>query len=931
MADKRPQGVGRNQDPPQRSNLGPIPIGLFTLGAVLVGAFLVDVGQFLLFPKIETDIRYLVTILCCAFVAGGLAYLAVHRAETLNRKAVRASQQQARLEADLGHILDSVRLFLWHADVVEVDGFYIWDMHISNEEAAGRILPIQVPQGQTWADAWNRSKLPEDRQRSEKASIRAFKTGLKGFSNEYRCFLASGEIRWIYDDILIEPRGAGKFYVMGASFDITQLRKTEVTLEEERTLLKTVMNSLPDPVFVKDRDSRFLLDNAAHLEHLGVKAQDELNGRSDFDLFPKEIAQPFYEDEQSIVQGKKDVINRVEISQDRAGNPRWFWTTKVPLRDTQGQIIGIVGVNRDITARKQEEEELKAAMHAVEVARAEAEHHARLLEEQRRELEKARDEALASTRAKSDFLANMSHEIRTPMNGILGITELMLGTNLTDEQYNLATTVRTSAEALLTVINDILDFSRIEAGKMHIEVTDFNLRTLAEEVTDLVAGNSFGKGLELTCSYEPGAPERVQGDPARIRQVLTNLMGNAVKFTEKGEVSLEVRVLERSETAVNMRLAVVDTGIGVALEAQDKIFESFTQADGTTTRKYGGTGLGLAICKQLAKLMDGEIGMESKEGKGSTFYLDVPLPLQTGEEPKPKRASPESIRGIPVLVVDDNATNRRILREQLLSFGCQPTEVESGAEGLRILASASDAGKPFRVAILDMQMPEMDGEQLGHLIREDPRYDDMPMILYTSMGDHGGPDVMRDKGFSVVLMKPTRQSQILTAILTVLGEQQAEVHAEPTVEVQELAGLKVLLAEDNEINQMVAMMMLERFGCKTSAVGTGKLAVEALAAAHYDVVLMDVHMPEMDGYMATSEIRKFQGPLGKHTPVIAMTAKAMTGDRELCLAAGMDDYIVKPVRPDDLHDVLLRWSRGFTEETKPLTAASGTRDGEVEA
>jgi CheY-like chemotaxis protein len=376
-------------------------------------------------------------------------------------------------------------------------------------------------------------------------------------------------------------------------------------------------------------------------------------------------------------------------------------------------------------------------------------------------------------------------------------------------------------------------------------------------------------------------------------------------------------------------MAVVDTGIGVPREAQEKIFESFTQADGTTTRKYGGTGLGLAICKQLAKLMGGEIGMESQEGKGSTFYLDILLPLQLGEEPKPKRASPESIRGIPVLVVDDNATNRRILREQLISFGCQPTEVESGAEGLKILAKAAELGKPFRVAILDMQMPEMDGEQLGHLIREDARYDDMPMILYTSMGDHGGPDVMRDKGFSVVLMKPTRQSQILNAILTVLGEQEAETHAhEATVDVQELAGLNVLLAEDNEINQMVAMMMLERFGCTTSAVGTGKLAVEALAAKHYDVVLMDVHMPEMDGYMATSEIRKFEGPLGKHTPVIAMTAKGMTGDRELCLAAGMDDYIVKPVRPDDLHDVLLRWSRGGAITAALLNAASGTRDSE---
>jgi PAS domain S-box-containing protein len=901
----------KSRVPRQRSNLGPIPIGFFTLGAVLTGAFLVNVAQLLLFPKMTQETRLVITILCCAVVAGGLAFLAVHRTERLNRKAAQVGQQRARLEAELGHILDSVRLFLWHADVVEVDGFYIWDMHVSNEDAAGRILPITVDKGQTWADSWNRSKLPEDKSRSDKVAVNAFKTGLRGYSNEYRCRLASGEIRWIYDDVLIEQRGPNKLYVMGASFDITQLRKTEVTLEEERTLLQTVMNSLPDNVFVKDRESRFLLDNAAHLEHLGVKSQEDLTGKTDFDLFPAEIAAPFFEDEQEIMRGTMDVINRVEISQNRAGEQRWFWTTKVPLRDIQGSIIGIVGVNRDITARQREEEELKAAMNAVEVARAEAEHHARLLEEQTVELEKARDDALASTRAKSDFLANMSHEIRTPMNGILGITELMLGTNLSDEQYNLACTVRTSGDALLTVINDILDFSRIEAGKMHIEVTDFNLRTLAEEVTDLVAGNAFGKGLELTCHYEPGAPERLQGDPARIRQVLTNLMGNAVKFTDTGEVSLEVRVLEKTDTEAKVRMAVIDTGIGVAKEAQDKIFESFTQADGTTTRKYGGTGLGLAICKNLAKLMGGEIGMESEQGKGSTFYLDLTLPMQLGEEPQPRRASPESIRGIRVLVVDDNATNRRILREQLLSFGCSPQEVSSAKEALVVLSEAADKRQPFRVAILDMQMPEMDGEQLGLCIREDHRFDDMPMILYTSMGDHDGPDLMRDKGFSVVLMKPTRQAHILNAILTVLGEK--ELEAEEREEAQEdnlvLKGLKVLLAEDNEINQMVAMMMLERFGCVTVAVGNGKLAAEAVANTHYDVVLMDVHMPEMDGYMATAEIRKQQGPMGLHTPIIAMTAKAMQGDRELCLQAGMDDYIVKPVRPDDLFAVLDRWRK----------------------
>ena len=902
-----PVQVGKKSYP----DLGPVPVGFFTLLAVLTGAFLVNVFQAVLFPKMDVEIRHFISILCCAMVAGSLAFLAVRRGEILAKNTMLASEERERLEAELRHILDSVRLFLWHATVVEVDGFFIWDMHVSHLEAASRILPIAVSPGQSWEDAWTNSKITEDRSRYDRLSARAFRTGAGGFSNEYRCKLASGEIRWLYEDALIEKKGPGKFYVMGASVDVTQLKQTEATLEAERTLLQTVINSLPDPIFVKDIESRFVLDNTAHLEQFGVKSQEELAGRTDFDLYPPDVARPLFEDEQQMIQGKTPLINKVEVSQDKRGDERWFWTTKVPLRDNQGRTIGLVGVNRDITTRKREEEELKRAMRAVEEARAVAEHHATLLEKQTVELEKARDEALASTRAKSDFLANMSHEIRTPMNGILGITELMLGTALSDEQYDLACTIRTSGDALLTVINDILDFSRIEAGKMHIDSTEFNLRTITEEVTDLVAGNAFGKGLELTCSYQIGAPERFLGDPARIRQILTNLMGNAVKFTEKGEVALEVTVVQLAQPECRVRMSVIDTGIGVSKEAQGRIFESFTQADGTTTRKYGGTGLGLAICRQLAKLMDGEIGMVSEEGHGSTFFFELKLPAIAGEDPKKQQASPESMRGLRVLVVDDNATNRRVLREQLHSWGCIPTELESPHDALGVLIDAYMTRKPFRVAILDMQMPEMDGEQLGALVREDPRFDDMPMILYTSMGDHGGAEEMRDRGFSVVLMKPARQAQLFNAMLSVLGEQNVPRQPDDgaSSDLHQSLGLKVLLAEDNEINQMVAKMMLERFGCETDAVETGKLAVQAIQARNYDVVLMDVHMPEMDGYTATSNIRQYEEPLGKRTPVIAMTAKAMLGDRELCLEAGMDDYIVKPVRPDDLYDVLLRWKR----------------------
>ena len=843
-----------------------------------------------------------VTLLVSCGAAAIVPYFAVRQSTQQLQRAAESREHHHRLESELNHILDSVRMFLWHANVAEIAGEYQWEMMLSHEEAAQRVLPIKVPPGRSWADSWYESKLFEDSIKSDDASINAFHSGASGYKNEYRCRLASGEVRWFFEDVLIEARGPGHYYVMGACVDITDLKLAEEKLKAERMLLQTVMDNLPDMVFVKDRLSQFVLDNAAHLQHLGVESQEEIIGKSDFDMFPEEIARPFFEDEQELISGKQEQINRTEVSQDRMGETRWYWTTKVPLKDSHGRITGIVGVNRDITGRKREEEELRVAMQAVEDARV-------LAEQQAMELEKARDAALASARAKSEFLANMSHEIRTPMNGILGITELLLGTHITDEQYDLACTIRSSAEALLTVINDILDFSRIEAGKMRVDVTDFNLRTVTEEVTDLVAGNAFRRGLEVACYFQKDVPERLQGDPARIRQVLTNLLGNAVKFTEKGEVALEVRLISKTETHASIRLDVIDTGIGIPKEAQDKIFESFTQADGTTTRRYGGTGLGLTISRQLTELMGGKIGLESEPGRGSRFYVELTLPVQSGAEEDTRSSSPPTMFGLNVLIVDDNATNRRVLREQLRSWGCEPVDVDSGKEGLTTLARAAEQGTPFQVAILDMQMPEMDGEELGRLIREDSRYNAMPMILYTSIGEHSTMAQLRNQGFSVVLTKPARQSQLFNAMLSVLDDHhQSSPKDEATrSHPHDPLGLKVLLAEDNGINQMVAQMMLQRFGCEVETVGTGRLAVKALAERAFDVVLMDVHMPEMDGYTATGQIRKAEADSGRHIPIIAMTAKAMPGDRELCIVAGMDDYVVKPVRPDELYTALNQW------------------------
>jgi len=909
----------------QHFGFGPFSTALVTLLAVLAGAVLVNLAQKLFTPHDSHSSENWLTVGFCAFAAAIVSWFAAQKGDRLAKSAIAEISERERLQSELRHILSSVRCLLWHANVVQDNGDFLWETHVSHEEAAKKILPIEVPPGQPFADAWYRCKIQEDSIRCDANAINAFRTGSPGYRNEYRCVLDSGEVKWFYEDVQIEHLGNRKYYVIGACVDITALKTAEEKLDEERVMLRTLIDNLPDMVFVKDTQSRFVLENAAHLKHLGALTQDENLGKTDFDLFPREIAQPFFDDEQEILRTGKPLLNRIEASQDRDGNTQWFWTTKVPLRDSQGRITGIVGVNRDVTAQKKEQEELNQAMRQIEDAKRIAEHHAELLEIQKVELAEARDLALASTHAKSEFLANMSHEIRTPMNGILGITELLLSTKLTNEQHDFASTIRTSSDALLTVINDILDFSRIEAGKMQVEVTDFNLRTVMEEVTDLVASNAYRKRLEVACLLPGEVPERVQGDPARLRQVLTNLMGNAVKFTDKGEVRLEAALLQETDADATIRISVIDTGIGVPKAAQAKIFESFTQADGSTTRKYGGTGLGLTICRSLTELMGGHVAMTSEEGKGSAFYIELKLPKQTGVEQNEPHLAPELMSNLRVLIVDDNATNRRVLHEQLASWGCKPEDATSGMEGLEMLCSAAETDNPFRVAILDMQMPDMDGEETATRIVANEKLSSIPLILYTSIGEYGTAEQMRLKGFVAVLTKPARQSQLFNVMLSVLGDQKfhngfaGSVAAEP----RKPLGLRVLLAEDNEINQMVAQMMLDRFGCETRMVETGKLAVEAIYESRFDVVLMDVHMPDMDGYQATEEIRRFESTSGWKTPIIAMTAKAMPGDREVGLAAGMDDYIIKPVRPDELYEVLKRW--GVPEGTGDAHKGTGDR------
>jgi len=559
---------------------------------------------------------------------------------------------------------------------------------------------------------------------------------------------------------------------------------------------------------------------------------------------------------------------------------QWYNT---PLIDEDGRVIGLASLAEDITERTQWEEELKGAKEAAE----------------------------ASDKAKSEFLATMSHEIRTPMNGVIGMTGLLLESELSHEQREYVETIRTSSDSLLSIINDILDFSKIEAGQLDLELLDFDLRTTVEDVIDMLAVRADGKDLEFSCLVYPDVPSLVRGDPGRLRQILTNLAGNAIKFTDKGEVFVRVTVREESDTHIEVWFGVTDTGIGIPQGSLNRLFKSFSQLDASTTRKYGGTGLGLAVSKQLAEMMGGEIGVESQEGKGSTFWFTVVLEKQPGAR-KSEIVVPEDIRGARLLVVDDNATNRLVLRELLRSWGCRFEETADGPQALDRLGRAVAEDDPFRIALVDMQMPDMDGKTLGEKIKADAALRDTLLVMLTSVGRRGDAAKLKEVGFAAYLIKPIKKSQLYDCLVTVLGldsthsrEPSRPIITRHSLKEDKKRRICILVAEDNAVNQKVALRILEKIGFRADAVADGREAVEALERIPYDLVLMDVQMPEMNGFEATRMIRDPRSRVLRHDiPIIAMTAHALKGDRERCLDAGMDDYLTKPVTAFALSDVL---------------------------
>jgi len=806
----------------------------------------------------------------------------------------------------------------------------------------------------------------------------------------------------------------GRELVIGIDRDITERKQVEEALAREQYLLNALLDNIPDSIYFKDINSRFIKISKSLATAFGLSNSAQAEGKTDFDFFSEDHARPAFEDEQEIIRsGLSFSKEERETWPDHPDT--WVLTTKMPLRDQQGNIMGTFGLSKNITELKLAQAELlrekifyetlnrvspvaivvldnnenivscnpaferlfgyaaweikgknldtlitsnetideakaytqqtmSGMVHGLgkrrrkdgQLVAVELQGVPVVVSEERvgvlaiyhdiTELDKARAEAEEASRTKSEFLANMSHEIRTPMNGVIGMLELALDTPLTHEQTDYLKTSLQSAEALLTLLNDILDFSKIEAGRLELETINFNLRNVVEDVAYTLARRAQEKGLEIVCLIHPDLASDLKGDPGRLRQILVNLLGNAIKFTHFGEIVVQAEPVEETDTHAAIRFAVNDTGVGIASDRLAAIFDRFTQADGSTTRQYGGTGLGLAISKQLVDAMGGKIGVESKPGVGSTFWFEIPLAKQSHEKRNtaPLALKPVNLMQARILVVDDNQTNRVVLTKNVEALGSRVDSVASGAKALETLRNAHRAGDPYHLVLLDMQMPGMDGEQTARAIKSDPAAKDVKIIVLTSMGQRGDAVRLEALGVSGYLLKPVKQQMLFDAVIAVWSNEEEEgqnLVTRHTLTEKRKLGLRLLLAEDNSINQKLAVVLLQKVGYSVDAVENGAQALEKTKANQYSAILMDVQMPELDGLEATRQIREWEKGAGQHTPIIAMTAHAMAGDRERCLDAGMDDYVSKPLEPKVLFSALDRWA-----QTGSNTSGEGADD-----
>ncbi len=697
---------------------------------------------------------------------------------------------------------------------------------------------------------------------------------------------------------------------------LDEVEKREDQMLESQMRLCLLLQIIPSATFTVDLDKRITSWNDAMVRVTGYSPEEAIGKECYFfaiepcathcGLYSADVPKPVIQKECSILHkdGSRRIISKnVEV-----------------MKDLEGNVIGGIESFEDITERKASELKLLEFSSTMEQKNA--------------ELAAALIAAQEATVAKSQFLATMSHEIRTPMNGVIGMTGLLLDTELNSEQRQFADIIRKSGENLMDIINEILDFSKIEAGKLTLEEMPFDLRTTLEDTTEMLVSRTSEKGIELTCLVDSAVPIEITGDPGRLRQILLNLAGNSIKFTSKGEISIRAELVSKNGESALVKFSVRDTGIGIPANRVNAIFEPFTQVDGSTTRKYGGTGLGLAICKELVKMMGGEIGVESQEGKGSTFWFTICFKLSGQSSVQIPSFAP--ISGINIIVVDDNDTNRQLIITLLSGWGCQYATAPDGETAFAMLKEAKSEGHPFRIALLDHQMPGMDGMTLAALVKKDPEISDTLLVMLTSLGSRGDAAALKQSGFSAYLTKPIRQQQLHDCLSLIIGSENA---SEPgwqgpetlitrhSLKEAKKRSARILLAEDNIVNQAVAISMLNKLGYKTDVVANGLEALEALTRIPYDLVLMDCQMPEMDGFEATAAIRDASSTVINHgVPIVAMTANAMKGDRDRCLESGMDDYLTKPVKKENLAMVLDKW---LSTLVKPITTDENDRTGDI--